>query len=783
VEISNALQAEAFKKQQEKQRHASTFERKFKRSHSISSGDSDPSCGEGGSTHSLPFEVDSTITSLRTSKSLSKLYSSSSASKLLSGASQKNVLLPNQESPDTTKSIFKAAKACCDPPRPPTGVQRHESSTSDTDISSNESSSSSESSSSDEDDRLAVKYLNSANLQQQISRSPTGAGSQHISVIPTTKVSPSDELFMSADKPPRPPVSPKPPKTDESKSFLLRALAPVTNLFRGKQENNTLEGLKRASSTQSLNIANKEDVDEKKVGSQDSVSDRSQKTESGSKLNFEDESIQFSHKYKIRKEKSGERAWWMDSNPNIPEGIKRMESSTSVNKLKDMETDCNKTDDMQKFSSNDSLDKLQERRESSGDNEENVKRKSYKISQQQSGELPSWYNNSEVLEGVKRIQSNSSVNKLQGDEKADVNTDKSEVFQKTSGGTSLHQNKFSETDASAVNMGVENTKEKLNRLRHQQSGELPWWLDSSAPVPEGVQRIQSNSSINKLQDSDGNNKTTLGVQRIRSNSSVNKLQSSDSDSKKSAEGEKVEKKIYKIRHQESGDLPWWLSKDTTNSDVTKRTKTSPSESAVNEPEQKEEESNRTFPYKLRHQESGERAWWLSSRGDVPEGVKRFDSNYSLSECLKSGEGNQEKTESLPSENSEEDFSEDNKDKEEASGNGVPKFPLVLPSTASGSNISESKGKKKTGRRSPYDNIQEPELKAPKSQATKSRPKHLPLFIGNHTNIDDILGTAAALVNPVMGLSRLRKKHGVRDEVPSSEEGKVNLTALITVLQA
>ncbi|PNF38890.1 hypothetical protein B7P43_G09911, partial [Cryptotermes secundus] len=192
---------------------------------------------------------------------------------------------------------------------------------------------------------------------------------------------------------------------------------------------------------------------------------------------------------------------------------------------------------------------------------------------------------------------------------------------------------------------------------------------------------------------------------------------------------------------------------------------------MNEPEHRQEESdNRTFPYKLRHQESGEKAWWLSSRGDVPEGIKRFDSNCSLSECLKSSEGNQDNVESSPSGNSEEDFSEDNnKDKEKAHGNGVPKFPLVLPSTASGGNISESRGEKKTGRSSPYDNIEEPERKAPKIQATKSRPKHLPLFIGNHTNIDDILGTAAALVNPVMGLSRLCKKRDIRDEVSSNEE--------------
>jgi hypothetical protein len=46
-----------------------------------------------------------------------------------------------------------------------------------------------------------------------------------------------------------------------------------------------------------------------------------------------------------------------------------------------------------------------------------------------------------------------------------------------------------------------------------------------------------------------------------------------------------------------------------------------------------------------------------------------------------------------------------------------------------------------------------------------------------------LGTAAALVNPVMGLSRLRKKHEVRDEGSSNEEGKVKWTVLITILQA
>jgi hypothetical protein len=886
VELSSALQAEQFKKQQEQQRHASTSERKFHRSNSMSSGDSDPSCGEAGSTHSLPVEVDNTVNSVRTSKSLSKLYSSSSTSKVPSRTSHKDVSFPNKKSQDTNKSTSHAAKACSETPRSHAAVQRHELSASDTDVSSNESSSSSESSSSDEEnDGQAMKYLNSANLQHRTSRSPPVTDSQHVSVIP---VASSEEMCTSADKPPRPPVSPKPHKTDASKSFLMRALAPVTNLFRGKQDHNNLEGLKRASSTKSLN---REHVD----NCQDGISDGSQNTETGSKKNCEDEGIKITHKYKIRKQESGERAWWMASNPNIPEGIKRLESNTSLNKLMDVERECNKTEDIQKFSSNDSLDKVQERRETNGDNEVKTKRKSYKISHQKSGESPWWYNSGDVQEGVKRQGSNSSLNKLQGDRKLDVNKHRSEVDQKTSSATSLHQNNISQADASVIPLGVENAKEQLYRLRHQESGELPWWLDSSAPVPEGVKRIQSNTSVNKLNDLDANvkkcnshngesdgvqrtssnisinksthsdydscktgtdddnvkatfqrlqhqqsgelpwwldssapvpegiqrfhsnssinklqdsdeektagmvrrkksnvsinrvqdcvgDKTTQGVQRVRSNCSVNKLQGSESDSKKSTEEEKAERQVYKIRHQESGELPWWVSDDTSHSEV-KQGNVSRSGNAVDKPEQKDETSNcRNVPYKLTHQESGERAWWLSSRGDIPEGVQRFDSSHSLSECLNSREENRHKAESSSSENSEEELNEEGiKEKEEKPGNGVPKFPLVLPSTGSGGKTSQFK--EETGRRSPYDNIREPQLKATKNQVTKSRPKHLPLFIGNHTNIDDILGTAAALVNPVMGLSKLRKKPHNQDDGSSNEEGNVILTVLNTILQA
>jgi hypothetical protein len=697
---------------------------------------------------------------------------------------------------------------------------------------------------------------------------------------------------VSADKPPRPPVSPKLSKTEEPKSFFMRALAPVTNLFKGKQDSKKSVDLERTGSTQSLNMSEKEGVEVKKMGaldehsSQVNVLERKQETETGSELNDENDNVRFSFKYKIRKQESGERAWWMDSNPNIPEGIKRIESNTSIKEQKDREADSSMAVGVQKVSSNDLVNILKEQNSSSIDSGKKIKHKICKDTYQQSDELPGLNNKSgEVLEGVNRIRNNTSINKMDGDETGEANTDCSEGAQKQSCSMSSQKNKNSEidsarstdgaeknigklyrlrhqqsgelpwwldssapipegvkriqsntsinklpssdkeersTDSNYTNKSVglqktpsnlslnksnnshdgtgkpsvdEESKTKLHRLRHQQSGELPWWLDNSAPVPEGVLRIQSNSSINKLQDSegeksaegfqsttgnasinkrresDGENNTAQGVQRMRSNSSVNKLQSSDSDSKKS-EGEKVKNKIYRIRHQESGELPWWLSKNTSQSDGIQRVKSSQFVNKIQATEQEEETSNRSFPYKLRHQDSGEKAWWLSSRGDVPEGIKRLDSNQSLGEDLKPGERKQDREESSPTDTSEEEFNESIQEKENVSGNLVPKFPLVLP--ASSLSARTLQAKEESGRRSPYDNMQEPEQKSVKNQATKSRPKSLPLFIGNHTNIDDILGTAATLVIPVMGLSRLRKKLEGQGAGSSNEEGKVKL---------
>lgn len=68
-----------------------------------------------------------------------------------------------------------------------------------------------------------------------------------------------------------------------------------------------------------------------------------------------------------------------------------------------------------------------------------------------------------------------------------------------------------------------------------------------------------------------------------------------------------------------------------------------------------------------------------------------------------------------------------------------------------------------GRDSPYDNVQPTSRRS----SPKKRPSTLPLFIGQHTNIDDLLGDTAILC-PSPVLSRIRK----RERIDEGELSKV-----------
>ncbi|KAJ8877449.1 hypothetical protein PR048_021904 [Dryococelus australis] len=586
VELTNILQAEAFKKMQEQQRKTGKNE-KNKRSGSISSGDSEYSPATSGSVPLL--STANSTCKLRESKSLSKLHSNKKTNQLTSN------LLPTGKGEKSKSPSFRKTSDA-------QSSSSSESTSSDETSSESSSSSSSETSSSDEktENNVIVRR------RRRTSRSSTtpekkGTGNTAVSTKPIISA-PADETCGATEKPPRPPSSPRAQvKTEEAKSFLMRALAPVTNLFRGKSQeslgNNSTENLtesvEKMGSTQSLNKSfgsDQEDAHGKKnnlSGSPKVGISKIKSSKSKSKLleshNDNSEAEKRSKpKFKLRKQESGERAWWLQSNSNIPEGIQRIASNISLNKISDSEN-------------------------------------------------------------------------------------------KTTG----------EPDTKTV---------KNFKLRKQESGEIPWWLDANGEMPEGIQRIKSSHSMAKL--------------------------------------------------NEQNSRP-----DSSN---------------------KEEEIKK---YKLRRQQSGEKAWWLKSNCDVPAGIMKLQSNKSLSDFLqnelKAKVQKVGKDKSSAEERSEESASDEGQ-KEVVEGNSaksshVPKFPLTLPANSVSDSSSAVHEGEDTGRRSPYDNLQEqkhPGARPAKSKAaSKARPKNLPLFIGNHTNIDDILGSAATLVNPLIGLSKLRRGKG------------------------
>jgi len=270
-------------------------------------------------------------------------------------------------------------------------------------------------------------------------------------------------------------------------------------------------------------------------------------------------------------------------------------------------------------------------------------------------------------------------------------------------------------DASKGNWSTEeerSTTSKSSRLRsdtddsekptghRQSSGERAWWLESTENIPEGIKNAPSSTSINKDSDRD-TPKSDRKNYKIRCQYSGEKawwLESTESIPGSlrrtgSTRSSRKEEKKYKIRKQESGERAWWLD-STENIPDGIVVKTESSKSLQNgEPETK---------YRISYQKSGERAWWMGSTESLkkkPEVIVENASNASSSESSED-EGKQQ----------------------------VPSPPRRRRPSSSEETVTSSVG---------------PTPPSRTSSRLRKRPKDLSLFIGGHTNIDDILGSAGS----------------------------------------
>lgn len=286
----------------------------------------------------------------------------------------------------------------------------------------------------------------------------------------STRTNSTDDSLL--DKSPKPPISPRPKNENckseaEAKSFLMRALAPVTSLFKVKysdasdksnwldsnSENTEFTRSKSQPPEDKIKIRHIEPgekawyVEQNQENSESSGGKEGPKRiicriESGEKAWWFEENSSKSEsmnsnskksdvvnqKNILRRVESGERPWWLDENAQVPEGIIVYATEEEINALRN------------------SPKKFEEQKKI--------------LRRVESGDKPWWLDeNGEVPEGV---QIYSVLNKPQ-----EENIMTQEYLQK-------------------------------HKIRHIDSGERAWWLCSNENIPELVNKKEEIKSGHKI---------------------------------------------------------------------------------------------------------------------------------------------------------------------------------------------------------------------------------------------------------------------------------------------
>ncbi|XP_038216720.1 uncharacterized protein LOC119835796 [Zerene cesonia] len=234
--------------------------------------------------------------------------------------------------------------------------------------------------------------------------------------------------------------------------------------------------------------------------------------------------------------------------------------------------------------------------------------------------------------------------------------------------------------------------------------EKPWWLDSNANIPEGIERLSP-------------------------------------PRKSSSEDDKSENfNFYKLRQMESGEQnDWYL---TSNESSSKNNKL---ESPNSLSPSKSGSDQKTFPLRrIRHIESGERPWWLSSDKNIPEGIEKLPT---------------------PPPQEESDSSDSDEVEVYMPTSQIPPFPLHLPDDEPLGDRRSPEGLENPNyvelyrdRSSPYENSGHYRNR---NNLTYSKGAK---YISRYTDIDDILGNSNHIYSPFMdSMLAKRTNHNIAYE--------------------
>ncbi|XP_045465037.1 FH1/FH2 domain-containing protein 3 isoform X2 [Harmonia axyridis] len=373
----------------------------------------------------------------------------------------------------------------------------------------------------------------------------------------------------------------------QAKSFLSRALAPVTNFFKAKQESEEKVKWEMSSSSE---------------GNADSNSQHRKLQEAS------DVQVKTLRVPSMRHVPSGEIPWWLDENAEIPEGVK-----TYPNWVKEDGTTADG-------------------------------RVVYRLRKNESGNS-SWWNDSSENSEARPAQKDKSPNLLCVQEHSDEygkalfkirrndstksgwwldssenssadpkNVDGEYLVQKDENGRISYRKK-DPTDADGNTVYLQQQTDEhgktMYKIRRNDSSKSSWWLDSSESsgpkknqVLEGdyvIQKDEMGRVLYKIRKNDS--MTSSWWNDSNENSNSGKLEGKEGQSQQTLDSEYLE--LHKIRHIDSGERAWWLS----------------SQENIAEASQPDTEGVQSL-IKIRHQDSGEPAWWLQNEegGDpVPLG--------------------------------------------------------------------------------------------------------------------------------------------------------------------
>ncbi|XP_076647366.1 formin homology 2 domain containing isoform X5 [Halictus rubicundus] len=684
--------------------------KKSQRSMSVSSQDSQSEPNSEPLHQTVPSESSS---SLKTSTSRLRMPSSGSKTSTSKSGSSSSLR------PEKPRSGSRSPSA------------RREKEDGSSSSSSNSESNSSNSSSSEDDDEKQTRP-GSRRRRRRTSKSPfcekrgkISAGSSRTSVVASS----ADEMSLTIDKPPRPPSSPRSKsdrsgKTEEAKSFLMRALAPVTNLFKNKQQDSGESG-----KSGGWLDSNEENSDVRKP-EHNAASLPKSLSKSGSFTGSEKGDDRRHSRQKIRRDYSGEQPWWMDPNSdNVPEGVE----TRSV---------CN--------------DDISQETTVSGTLPDDGKFK-YRVWRQDSEERAWWLDSNDSVASEDTRKHSSATSRLESGEK----------------GWWLDSNDSTRSD--------ETQKQCSSMVSRHDSGDRARWLDGNDSVPSEEPRRSSSSKVWRQEsgerawwlDANDNVSSEEPKKKSSSTSSVSRRGSTRCSTRSS-------ERRNRIRHQQSGERAWWMSDDPENVpegiEVIPVTTTSVSPRVSSQAD----EVDTSQPYgrsinKIRHIESGEKAWWMDSSSNVPEGVVKIpvETSNSTSDSSESFERIDIGAHPEP---------------ETYTKRSLSRFPIEFPPPPPDEPLGDRASPEGVenppdppdnygGRDSPYDNVQP----TPRRSSPRKRPSTLPLFIGEHTNIDDLLGDTGTLCpSPVLSLIRKRERERIEEDSSgeSSECEEIDATQVI-----